>query len=133
MTRAVKTAADLPAGTEVIHDGTTYTKTRPGDPHPWSVERLARGTYGALHTDADIDAILNGGGIISNTPSCPGHYPTNHMPVGTVVEYGDGWAQKRKTRHDPWPWHSRDGVWYGDEWVQQQINSGATVTYPEGN
>jgi hypothetical protein len=61
-----------------------------------------------------------------------GHLPTIGMMTGTVIKFDGGYACKvRSSHYDPLPWVSMDRIGRSDEWAQQQIDKGATITYPE--
>lgn len=129
MTRTVKTAADMPPGTEVETTGHLWVKSRPGDEQPWFSE-----ADGTVATDFRIDEVLAAGGVITHIPSSPGRWSTRYMPTGTVITFEGGSARKeRSSYYDPFPWLAfPEGTRMGDEWVQQRIADGATITYPDG-
>lgn len=63
-----KTAADLPIGSEIQGQNTTWTKDRPGRDEPWT------SSAGGYYSDARMDQLLVGGAFITFVPAGRGRW-----------------------------------------------------------
>lgn len=70
MNFSARTAKDMPALTEVVHHGLTYTKA--------GIDLWFDGSDGQ-HTDADINLLLLGGATVTFIPAGGAHRLTQHV------------------------------------------------------